>query len=146
MKQRLLIVEPSEVIIEGLKAILEGQIRFKVLEPELDVKRLDERRGEACHGLHVLVRAHASRLESVLGVRRHALGRVIAEELGHAARKLLEVGVGVESLLTEVVELLADLDSSEPRRELRGKTRELGEHAALQRVAQNAASVGACGA
>jgi DNA-binding NarL/FixJ family response regulator len=43
MKQRLLIVEPSEVIIEGLKAILEGQIRFKVLEPELDVKRLEER-------------------------------------------------------------------------------------------------------
>ena len=43
MKQRLLIVEPAEVIIEGLKAILEGQIRFKVLEPELDVARLEER-------------------------------------------------------------------------------------------------------
>ncbi|MBR5726225.1 MAG: response regulator transcription factor [Muribaculaceae bacterium] len=43
MKQRLLIVEPSEVIIEGLKAILDGQIRFKVLEPEMDVDRLEER-------------------------------------------------------------------------------------------------------
>ena len=43
MKQRLLIIEPSEVIIEGLKAVLEGQIRFKVLEPELDVTRLEER-------------------------------------------------------------------------------------------------------
>ena len=43
MKQRLLIVEPSEVVIEGLKAILDGQIRFKVLEPEADVKRLEER-------------------------------------------------------------------------------------------------------
>ena len=28
MKQRLLIMEPSEVITEGLKAILDGQIRF----------------------------------------------------------------------------------------------------------------------
>ena len=43
MKQRLLIVEPSEIIITGLKSILEGQIRFKVLEPELDAVRLDER-------------------------------------------------------------------------------------------------------
>lgn len=43
MKQRLLIVEPSEVIIEGLKAILEGQIRFKVLEPEMGVDRIAER-------------------------------------------------------------------------------------------------------
>lgn len=43
MKQRLLIVEPAEVIIEGLKTILEGQIRFKVLEPELDAARLEER-------------------------------------------------------------------------------------------------------
>ena len=43
MKQRLLIVEPSEVIIEGLKAFLDGQIRFKVLDPELTADRLDER-------------------------------------------------------------------------------------------------------
>ena len=43
MKKRLLIVEPSEVIIEGLKAILEGQIRFKVLEPEMSAERVEER-------------------------------------------------------------------------------------------------------
>jgi len=43
MKQRLLIVEPSEVIVEGLKAILEGQIRFKVLEPEMNADHLEER-------------------------------------------------------------------------------------------------------
>ena len=43
MKQRLLIVEPSEVIIEGLKGILEGQIRFKVLEPEMSADHLPER-------------------------------------------------------------------------------------------------------
>jgi DNA-binding NarL/FixJ family response regulator len=43
MKQRLLIVDPSEVIIEGLKAIFDGQVRFKVLEPETDVVRLPER-------------------------------------------------------------------------------------------------------
>ena len=43
MKQRLLIVEPSEVIVEGLKTILEGQVRFKVLEPVMAVDRLEER-------------------------------------------------------------------------------------------------------
>ncbi|MBR4829775.1 MAG: response regulator transcription factor [Muribaculaceae bacterium] len=43
MKKRLLIVEPSEVIVEGLKAVLEGQIRFKVLEPEMNADRLEER-------------------------------------------------------------------------------------------------------
>jgi len=43
MKQRLLIVEPSEVIVEGLKSILDGQARFKVLDSELDVNHLMER-------------------------------------------------------------------------------------------------------
>ena len=43
MKQRLLIVEPSELIIEGLKSILEGQIRFKVLEPEMNADQLAKR-------------------------------------------------------------------------------------------------------
>ena len=43
MKQRLLIVEPSEIIVEGLKAILDGQIRFRILEPEMGTARLDER-------------------------------------------------------------------------------------------------------
>lgn len=43
MKKRLLIVEPSEVIIEGLKTILDGQIRFKVLEPEVNAEHLEER-------------------------------------------------------------------------------------------------------
>ena len=43
MKQRLLIVEPSELIIEGLNAILDGQIRFKVLEPEMGTDHLADR-------------------------------------------------------------------------------------------------------
>ena len=43
MKKRLLIVEPSEVIQEGLRSILEGQIRFRVLEPEMSADHLDER-------------------------------------------------------------------------------------------------------
>jgi len=43
MKQRLLIVEPSELIIEGMKSFLDGQARFKVLEPEMTVDHLNER-------------------------------------------------------------------------------------------------------
>ena len=43
MKQRLLIVEPSEVIVEGLKTILESQSRFKLLEPEVSADHIEER-------------------------------------------------------------------------------------------------------
>ena len=43
MKQKLLIVEPSEVIVAGLKAIMEGQIRFKLLESEVGTDQLEER-------------------------------------------------------------------------------------------------------
>ena len=43
MKQKLLIVEPSEVIVEGLKAVLESQSRFKLLEPEVTAEHLEER-------------------------------------------------------------------------------------------------------
>ena len=43
MKQKLLIVEPSEVIVEGLKAVLESQSRFKILEPEVSAERLEQR-------------------------------------------------------------------------------------------------------
>jgi len=43
MKLRLLIVEPSEVIVEGLKAIFDGQMRFKLLEPESSALHLSDR-------------------------------------------------------------------------------------------------------
>ena len=43
MKQKLLIVEPSEVIVEGLKAVLDSQSRFKILEPEVSAERLEQR-------------------------------------------------------------------------------------------------------
>ena len=43
MKQRVLIVEPSELIVAGIKAILDGQVRFKVLEPEATADNLSER-------------------------------------------------------------------------------------------------------
>ena len=43
MKTRVLIVEPSEVIVEGLKSLLEQQTRFKVLPPLYGLDALDER-------------------------------------------------------------------------------------------------------
>ena len=43
MKKKLLIVEPSEVIVEGLKSLIDGQVRFRLLEPEHDADSLDER-------------------------------------------------------------------------------------------------------
>lgn len=43
MKTRVLIVEPSEVIVAGLKALLGDVSRFKILEPEADVSKMPER-------------------------------------------------------------------------------------------------------
>lgn len=43
MKTRVLIVEPSEVIVAGLNALLAGVTRFKLLEPVNDVAQLRER-------------------------------------------------------------------------------------------------------
>lgn len=43
MKTRVLIIEPSEVIVEGLCAILGGQTRFKVLQPLTSLDGIDER-------------------------------------------------------------------------------------------------------
>ncbi|MBR1804062.1 MAG: response regulator transcription factor [Muribaculaceae bacterium] len=43
MKTKVLIVEPSEVIVAGLKAILSDVSRFKVLEPVYDPASLQER-------------------------------------------------------------------------------------------------------
>ena len=43
MKQKLLIVEPSEVIATGLKTILEGQVRFRLMEPVASTDQLEER-------------------------------------------------------------------------------------------------------
>lgn len=43
MKTRVLIVEPSEVIVAGLTALLAGVTRFKLLEPVNDVAQLRER-------------------------------------------------------------------------------------------------------
>ena len=42
MKKRLLIVEPAEVIVEGLKAILDEQ-RFKILDSQSSADNLEER-------------------------------------------------------------------------------------------------------
>lgn len=43
MKTRVLIIEPSEVIVEGLSSLLEAQTRFKVLPPLHSIEGLAER-------------------------------------------------------------------------------------------------------
>lgn len=43
MKTRVLIIEPSEVIVTGLKVILDEVTRFKVLDPVTDPAAADER-------------------------------------------------------------------------------------------------------
>ena len=43
MKTRVLIIEPSEVIVEGLSSLLAEQTRFKILPPLYSLEGLDER-------------------------------------------------------------------------------------------------------
>ena len=43
MKTRVLIIEPSEVIVEGLSSLLAEQTRFKILPPLYNLEGLDER-------------------------------------------------------------------------------------------------------
>lgn len=43
MKTRVLIIEPSEVIVEGLSSLLASQTRFKVLPPLSGVEGIEER-------------------------------------------------------------------------------------------------------
>ena len=43
MKTRVLIIEPSEVIVEGLSSLLDAQTRFKVLPPLHGLEGLTER-------------------------------------------------------------------------------------------------------
>lgn len=75
MKQRLLIAEPSEVIVEGLKSILEGQIRFKVLDPEMDASRLAERL-LATHPDIVLV--NPTMVDNLSKLRENCSGAMVA--------------------------------------------------------------------
>ena len=113
MKQRLLIVEPSEVIVEGLKAVLESQIRFKVLEPELGVARLQERLAAVRPDI-VLI--NPTMLADVDSLRRQQTMAVVALVYQYVEREVLknyDAVVDIRDSRAVIIETLAQVSPGE---------------------------------
>ena len=113
MKQRLLIVEPSELINEGLKSILDGQIRFKVLEPEMNAEHLDERIVTA-HPDIVLV--NPTLVDNVSRLRGEHLVAIVALVYQYVERDQLKQYDGVVDIRDSratIIETLAQVSPSE---------------------------------
>ena len=113
MKQRLLIVEPSELIIEGLKSILEGQIRFKVLEPEMSADHLVERL-VAVHPDIVLI--NPTLVEHVSCLRNEgtmALVALVYQYVEHDRLKQYDGVVDIRDSRAVIIETLAQASPGE---------------------------------
>ena len=113
MKQRLLIVEPSELIIEGLKSILEGQIRFKVLEPEMSTDHLVERL-VAVHPDIVLI--NPTLVEQVSRLRNEgtmALVALVYQYVEHDRLKQYDGVVDIRDSRAVIIETLAQASPGE---------------------------------
>ena len=113
MKQRLLIVEPSELIVAGLKSILEGQIRFKVLEPEMSADNLDERLLAARPDI-VLINPtlvdNVGRLRSEFPM---ALVALVYQYVERDALKAYDAVVDIRDSRAEIIETLAQVSPGE---------------------------------
>ena len=108
MKQKLLIVEPSEIIIEGLKAVLESQSRFKLFEPEMSAEHLEQRILSARPDVVLinpsLMRGNVSSLRNEYGIA------VVALVYQYVERDVLKTYDGVVEIRdgrTEVIETLS---------------------------------------
>jgi len=113
MKQRLLIVEPSEVIIEGLKAILDGQIRFKVLESEVTTDHLAERL-LALHPDIVLI--NPTLIDNVARLRSDRPMAVVALVYQYVERDVLknyDAVVDIRDSRAVIIETLAQASADE---------------------------------
>ena len=113
MKQRLLIMEPSEVIVEGLKAILDGQIRFKVLDPETDVDRLLERLPSARPDILLInptVIVDATRLRDNHPM---ALVALVYQYVERDALKQYDAVVDIRDSRAQIIETLAQVSPAE---------------------------------
>ena len=113
MKKRLLIVEPSELIIEGLKAVLDGQIRFKVLEPEMNIEHLQERLLSARPDILLI---NPTLVDHVARLRGEQPLAVVALVYQYVERDMLRQYDGVVDIRdsrAEVIETLAQVSPNE---------------------------------
>lgn len=94
MKQKLLIIEPSEVIVDGLKVALESQSRFKLLEPETDTDNLEQRLVAGMPDV-VLVNATLISANEVSRLRREYQAAIVALVYQYVEREVLKACDGV---------------------------------------------------
>lgn len=94
MKQKLLIIEPSEVIVDGLKVALESQSRFKLLEPETDTDNLEQRLVAGMPDV-VLVNATMISANEVSRLRREYQVAIVALVYQYVEREVLKACDGV---------------------------------------------------
>ena len=107
MKQRLLIVEPSELIIEGLKSILDGQIRFKVLEPEMGADQLDERLAATRPDIVLINPTLIGNVSRLRGEHPMAVVALVYQYVEREALKQYDAVVDIRDSRAVIIETLA---------------------------------------
>ena len=113
MKKRLLIVEPSEVIIEGLKSILDGQIRFKVLEPEMNTDHLEERLIATRPDIVLINPTLLDNLGRLRGEHPMAVVALVYQYVESNVLKQYDAVVDIRDSRAEVIETLAQVAPGE---------------------------------
>ena len=115
MKKKVLIVEPSEVIIEGLKAILADQIRFKVLEPATDVDRLEERLIATRPDILLINPTVVSDVSQLPDRQDMAVVALVYQYVGRDALKNYDAVVDIRDSRPAIIEVLAQASADESR-------------------------------
>ena len=115
MKQRVLIVEPSEVIIEGLKAILQDQIRFKVLEPVTDADRLAERIIASRPDILLINPTVVNDVTALPGKQDMTIVALVYQYMSRDALKNYDAMVDIRDSRAAIVEILAQASPDESR-------------------------------
>ena len=113
MKQRLLIVEPSEIIVEGLKTILEGQIRFKVLEPEASADQLDERLVATRPDIVLINPTLVQNVSKLRGEQSVAMVALVYQYVERDLLKQYDAVVAIRDTRAMVIETLAQASPGE---------------------------------
>lgn len=109
MKQRLLIVEPSEVVIEGLKSILDGQIRFKLLEPEANVARLPDRLTSSRPDILLINPTVVDDISRLRGERPMAIVALVYQYVERDKLKNYDAVVDIRDSRAVIIETLAQV-------------------------------------
>ena len=113
MKQRLLIVEPSELIIEGLKSILDGQIRFKVLDPEMTAEHLEERLLAARPDIVLINPTLVDNITRLRSEQPVAMVALVYQYVGRDVLKNYDAVVDIRDSRAVIIETLAQASPGE---------------------------------